>query len=181
MQDKCYLSIVSKSEATQTEVDTTMWEKKMIKIVELTDSIQLQNVDVDVFDNEVSAEFSAEFVADPRHHMLLAIDDTLTDSLVVGMCSAVHYIHPDKETELWINEVGVSSRYQRQGIGSKLMAAMFDLGRKRGIRVAWVLAEGDDMDAQRFYEAIPAGEPAEPCKLYAFPINNSHQKDVDNE
>lgn len=154
-------------------------EKNMIKIIELTDIAQLQKIDTDVFDNEVSIELSAEFVADPRHHMVLAIDDapsdsladSVTDSLVVGMCSAVHYIHPDKEAELWINEVGVSSRYQRQGIGSKLMAAMFDIGRNLGIEVAWVLAEGDDIDAQRFYESIPTSEPAETCKLYAFPIN----------
>jgi hypothetical protein len=27
---------------------------------------------------------------------------------VVGFASAVHYVHPDKAPELWINEVGVA-------------------------------------------------------------------------
>jgi|GEM_PF-2184507 len=61
------------------------------------------------------------------------------------------------------------------------MAAMFDVGRKLGIRVAWVLAEGDDMDAQRFYESILTGVPAEPCKLYAFSLDKLHERKVNNE
>jgi len=44
-----------------------------------------------------------------------------------------------------------------------------------------VLAEGDDMDAQRFYESILTGEPAEPCKLYAFSLDKLHERKVNNE
>lgn len=88
----------------------------MIEIVELNETEQLKNVDPDLFDNQKNANFGAKFIADPRHHMLLAIDNASADRpadplanppanpaakpLVIGICSAVHYIHRDKETEL---------------------------------------------------------------------------------
>jgi len=40
---------------------------------------------------------------DPRHHLVVAVEH-----VVVGFCSAVDYIQPDKPPELWINEVGVA-------------------------------------------------------------------------
>ncbi|WP_318013572.1 GNAT family N-acetyltransferase [Mesorhizobium sp. CO1-1-4] len=40
--------------------------------------------------------------------------------------------HPDKPTELYIDEVGVSPAFQRQGIARKMLDAMFALGREHG-------------------------------------------------
>jgi hypothetical protein len=34
-------------------------------------------------------------------------------SVVVGFASGVHYVHPDKSPELWINEVGVARSHCR--------------------------------------------------------------------
>ena len=53
---------------------------------------------------------------DPRHLMLVAIED----DLVVGMASAVEYFHPDKPPQMWINEVVVSPAWQRRGTGRAL-------------------------------------------------------------
>jgi len=69
------------------------------------------NVTAEVFDNPINAEWTREFLADPRHHIAVAIDD----GLVVGFASGVHYIHPDKPAELWINEVGVAPAHRRRG------------------------------------------------------------------
>ena len=65
----------------------------------------LANVLPGVFDNPVDNRLSAEFLADPRHHLVVAIDD----GAIIGFASAVHYVHRDKPAELWINEVGVAS------------------------------------------------------------------------
>lgn len=81
----------------------------------------LRKVASDVFDNELNENLVTEFLNDSRHHIVVAIDE----DLVVGFASGVHYVHPDKPSELWINEVGVAPTHQRQGIGKKLLQEMF--------------------------------------------------------
>jgi hypothetical protein len=71
-----------------------------IRILGAPDVALLQNTGDDVFDKAISPRLTSEFLADPRHHIAAAIEgDT-----VVGFVSAVHYVHPDKPPELWINE-----------------------------------------------------------------------------
>jgi hypothetical protein len=62
----------------------------------------LDRVAEGVFDNPVGPRWAAEFFADPRHHLAVALDG----GVVIGMASAVHYVHPDKPPQLWVNEVG---------------------------------------------------------------------------
>jgi hypothetical protein len=52
------------------------------------DGAILKHVAPDVFDNPVDARWSAEFLADPRHHLAVAIED----GLVVAMATALHYV-----------------------------------------------------------------------------------------
>jgi len=99
-----------------------------IRILGADDGDVLANVASDVFDGPVEPRWSAEFLADGRHHLVVALDG----ECVVGMASAVHYVHPDKSPELWVNEVGVADSYQGQGIGQKLLAALFAHGRTLG-------------------------------------------------
>ncbi len=74
-----------------------------IRLLTIADLAALENAAEDVFDNVDRATVS-EFLADRRHHICAAIQD----GGVVGFAPAVHYVHPDKPTELWINEVGVA-------------------------------------------------------------------------
>jgi GNAT superfamily N-acetyltransferase len=97
----------------------------IIKILGPEDGAVLDNVDADVFDHPVDPRWAAEFLIDRRHHLAVAI----LDGQVVGMASAVHYVHPDKPPELWINEVGVAASQRNQGIGRRLLAALFGRGR----------------------------------------------------
>src|SRR5262245_21824670 len=74
----------------------------------------LTRVAPDVFDDPLDSGATREFLRDPRHHLVVAIDE----GVVVGFASAVDYVHPDKPSpELWINEVGVASSHQGRGIG----------------------------------------------------------------
>ncbi len=131
------------------------------------DALTLTRVAPDVFDHSIDPELSAEFAADPRHHLAVALDD----GTVVGMASAVHYVHPDKPPELWISEVGVAPPYQRTGIGRRLMKALFDLGRELGCREAWVATEPDNEAANGLYAAV--GGEHEPCVVYSFELDAS--------
>jgi aminoglycoside 6'-N-acetyltransferase I len=67
-----------------------------IRLLRAGEESILSHTAPDVFDNPVRAELAREFLNDPRHHIVVAIDG----NTVVGFASAVHYVHPDKPTEL---------------------------------------------------------------------------------
>jgi aminoglycoside 6'-N-acetyltransferase I len=118
------------------------------------DAAALDHVAADVFDNDVDPAITAEFMADPRHHLAVAIDA----GTVVGMASAVHYVHPDKPTELWINEVGVAPTHHRRGIGRQLVAELLKRGQELGCAQAWVLTDVENAAARGLYAAAGGAE-----------------------
>jgi aminoglycoside 6'-N-acetyltransferase I len=101
-----------------------------IRILGPGDAAVLDHVAEGVFDNAVYPRWTAEFLADSRQR--IAVDD----GRVVGMESAVHYVHPDKPPELWINEVGVALTYRGLGIGRRLLDALL-AGSGRGGWQTW--------------------------------------------
>lgn len=119
-----------------------------------------------VFDNEPRATFTAEFLNDPRHHMVVALDA----GRVVGFVSAVHYVHPDKEPELWLDEVSVASTHQNRRIGARLMQAMLALGRALGCRCAWVLTDEANTPAMRLYSRAGGVAEPRPSILFEFDL-----------
>jgi len=112
----------------------------------------LDNVAPDVFDHQIHPRWCAEFFADPRHHLVVALDG----DLVVGMASGVHYVHPDKGPELWINEVAVAPTHHGQGIGRRLVTTLVQHGATLGCGEAWVLTGPDNEAARRMYAAAGA-------------------------
>ena len=112
----------------------------------------LDNVAPDVFDHQIHPRWCAEFFADPRHHLVVALDV----DLVVGMASGVHYVHPDKAPELWINEVAVAPTHHGQGIGRRLVTTLVQHGATLGCGEAWVLTGPDNEAARRMYVAAGA-------------------------
>ena len=120
-----------------------------IKILTSSDLPLLLNAADGVFDNRVDESFAREFLADPRHHIVVAV----VEDVVIGFASAVHYIHPDKPPELWINEVGVADAHQGQGIGKAIMNELLQLGRQLGCVNAWVLTDRSNTAANRLYKS----------------------------
>jgi aminoglycoside 6'-N-acetyltransferase I len=128
-----------------------------IRLLGPRDEAALRRVAPDVFDNEVDPRLTAEFLQDPRHHLAVAVEA----GTVVGFASAVHYVHPDKPPELWINEVSVAPSHQRHGIGRQLLSALFRVGDSLGCREAWVLTEQSNLVAKRLYQSAGGSEPPE--------------------
>ena len=136
-----------------------------IRVLKPQDAAVLDRVAPDVFDGPVDSYLSAEFLEDSRHHLAVALDgDT-----VIGMASAVDYVHPDKPRELWINEIGVASTHRRLGIGRQLLRALFRCGRERGCREAWVGTEQTNDAARALYASVDGQD--EPFVLYSFQID----------
>jgi hypothetical protein len=66
-----------------------------IRVLGAGDEAVLTRVAPDVFDHPINPSWAAEFLSDPRLHLVVALDkDT-----VVGFASGVHYLHPDKAPE----------------------------------------------------------------------------------
>ncbi len=114
------------------------------------DGPQLERVAPDVFDNAVRPEMAARFLADPNHHLAVAIDE----GVIVGFASGVAYVHPDKSPELWINEVGVAPTHQGQGLGKVVMRLLLETARARGCAEAWVLTDKTNAAARALYASL---------------------------
>lgn len=137
-----------------------------IRVLGPGDGAVLDNVADDVFDGPVDPRWSAEFFADPRHHLAVALDA----DLVVGMASAVCYVHPDKAPQLWINEVGVAPTHQNRGVAKRLVAALLDLARSLGCVEAWVATERTNPAAMRVYAAVGGEESPDVIVMYTYKL-----------
>jgi ribosomal protein S18 acetylase RimI-like enzyme len=129
----------------------------VIQLLNTGDEALFANVADDVFDNPIKPELAHAFLADPRHHIVVALEG----QLVVGFISAVDYIHPDKAAELWINETGVAPSHQGQGIAKAMLAAMLYHGRALGCTSAWVLTDRTNTAANALYRAMGGIEGAD--------------------
>lgn len=136
-----------------------------IKILNHHNAGILKNIAPDVFDDSIDLPRAAEFLADPRHHLVVAINH----DQVIGFVSAVHYVHPDKaHPELWINEVSVAESYRRRGLGKRLMEAMFDVAQKLGCAEAWVLTERENTAAMNLYLTVGNAEAPSDHVMFTF-------------
>jgi ribosomal protein S18 acetylase RimI-like enzyme len=148
-----------------------------IKVLHRGDDAILMNVAPGVFDNPVDPELTREFLEDPRHHIAVAIED----SLVVGFASGVHYLHPDKQPELWINEVAVAPAHRRRGLGKAVLKALFEIGRAHRCAVAWVLTDRSNAAAMALYSSVGGTEgadndgPAEATLGYSFDLRDARK------
>ena len=102
-----------------------------------------------LFDMPLQPEAVERFLADDRHHLLLAIegDD------VVGFVSGVEMTHPDKGTEMFLYELAVAEAARNRGVGRSLVAALAELARSRGCYGMWVLTDDGNPAALRAYAA----------------------------
>ena len=121
-----------------------------IRVLRAGEEDVLANVAPGTFDHPVDPRLAAEFLADPRHHIAVAC----VAGHVVGFASAVHYVHPDKAAEFWINEVGVAPVHRRRGLAKDLLRTLFDAGRALGCRQAWVLTDRSNDAAMRLYAEV---------------------------
>src|SRR4051812_24330278 len=114
------------------------------------DAHVLSRVAAEVFDEPIRPERLAAYLAEPNHLMLVAI----VDGQVVGQVACVVHRHPDKPTELYVDEVGVTPALQRRGIARAMMQEAFAWGRELGCTWAWLGTEPDNAPAIGLYRAL---------------------------
>jgi aminoglycoside 6'-N-acetyltransferase I len=140
-----------------------------VRLLGVGDEAMLASVAPDVFDHSVQAQLTAELLADKRHHLAVAREA----GQIVGFASAVHYVHPDKPSELWVNEVSVAATHRRRGVATQLLRAVFDAGRAAGCHQAWVLTDRSNAAAMRLYNAVGGYEAPGDAVMFEFPLEPS--------
>jgi ribosomal protein S18 acetylase RimI-like enzyme len=107
----------------------------------------------DLFDSPPLAAATDRFLADPGHHLLFAYDE---GGRAVGMISGVELTHPDKGTEMFVYELGVTPAARLQGVGSALVGALAEIARNSGCYGMWVATETDNDAALATYRRAGA-------------------------
>jgi GNAT superfamily N-acetyltransferase len=136
------------------------------RILGADDQAVLRRIAPDVFDDVLQPDLVAEFLGDDRHHIAVALDQ----GEVVGFASGVHYVHPDKPAELWINEVGVAPSHQGRGIGKAVLRTLLQHGRRLGCGQAWVLTDRANLVAMRLYASAGGREDAPATVMFEFSL-----------
>ena len=118
--------------------------------IDSTNAHLLDNVASGTFDHAIDPARLATYLSGPANWMCLA----LKGDLVVGMCMCVIHTHPDKETELFLDEIGTGDDWRRQGIAKRLMQMVFDRADAEGIEEIWLGTEPDNDAANGLYKSF---------------------------
>jgi len=148
-----------------------------VRLARPGDERLIQAAAAGVFDHVPRADLTTEFLRDPRHHLAVAI----ADGRIVGFVSAVHYVHPDKSAELWINEVAVAPTHQNRRVGRSMLDEMLAHGRRLRCRCAWVLTSHANAAAMRLYATAGGVPEREPSVLFEFDLDHADSKADDRE
>jgi ribosomal protein S18 acetylase RimI-like enzyme len=135
-----------------------------IRHVERGDKALFERVAAGVFDEPIDTDRLSAYLAEPGHHMLVA----LHAGEVIAQLTAVVHRHPDKPTELYIDDVGVAPNFQRKGIARRMFDEMLAFGKALGCEEAWVGTEPDNVAARRLYES--RGAEAQTFVLYEYEL-----------
>jgi ribosomal protein S18 acetylase RimI-like enzyme len=118
-----------------------------------------------LFDARPVPEATERFLADERHHLLIAY----VDGGPTGMITGVEMTHPDKGTEMFLYELGVDEAFGGRGVGRALVGALAGLARDRGCYGMWVVTGEDNAAALATYKrAGGAPEEKQVVLVWAF-------------
>ena len=108
-----------------------------------------------LFDDVPRREWTDRFLSGRDYVMFLAE----LDGEPVGFLTAVEIVHPDKDAELLIYELGVDEPMRRHGIGRRLVDAAIEHARQSELRGMWVPFEPDNAAALATYRAAGGAVP----------------------
>jgi ribosomal protein S18 acetylase RimI-like enzyme len=119
------------------------------------DTALFQQIADDVFDEPIVPARLAAYLTNPANLMVLA----LIQGEVIGQVAAVVHHHPDKPTELYVDEVGVTPLFLRQGVAKQMMKEMIVWGKELGCEQAWLGTEPENGPARALYARFADAEP----------------------
>jgi aminoglycoside 6'-N-acetyltransferase I len=139
-----------------------------VKLLSIEDLALLDRVEHGVFDYPVQRALAEQFLAAAGNFLAVA----MLSGVVVGMASAIAYLHPDKPLQLFISEVGVAARVRGLGIGKRLVSALIEQGRRIGCTEAWVATEVGNAAARALYSSLNGVEDPDNAIVYTWKLGN---------
>ena len=123
-----------------------------VEIIQLSESNMdvLNNYDEDIFDEKIDTYRLAAMLKERNNILLVAVHE----GVVIGQVLGVIHRHPDKPTELYIDDLGVSEKFQRRGVATRLIEQLYIIGIDRGCEEVWVATEPENEPAIKFYESL---------------------------
>jgi ribosomal protein S18 acetylase RimI-like enzyme len=121
-----------------------------VRLLGPSDNEAFEKVAPGVFYKPADATLTAEFLNDPRHHIVVA----LSEGQIIGSATATHYLHPSRPPTLFIIGVAVSPGFRRQGVGKAMLNSLLQEARRLGCVEAKVGAEVSNGAAQSLYSGI---------------------------
>jgi aminoglycoside 3-N-acetyltransferase I len=128
--------------------------------IERVDDASTVEAGADLFDDRPDPGATARFLASPGHHLLFAYDDPPGAGRPIGFVSGVELIHPDKGTEMYLNELGVADAARGRGVATRLVQALAALAVERGCYGMWEASDPDNAAALATYRRAGAQEDA---------------------
>lgn len=119
-----------------------------------------------LFDHQIRRDCAHDFFEDQRHHLAIALDA----GKVVAFASGFSYIHPDKETMSFINEVAVLEEYQNNGIGRKIVKYLCKYFAGLGIKEAWIATHVPNTPARKAFKAAGGNEDEDLAVVFNYDL-----------
>jgi ribosomal protein S18 acetylase RimI-like enzyme len=120
------------------------------------------------FDYEVIPAETRRFLSDERHLLLLGY----VQDQPAGFVSAIEVFHPDKRSELFLNEIAVLEESRRRGVARALIDELKRAGRERGCVNMWVLTDEDNVAAMGLYRAAGGRWDGDPQVMFEFDLTD---------
>jgi ribosomal protein S18 acetylase RimI-like enzyme len=122
----------------------------------------------EAFDYEVFRDETRRFLNDQRHVLLLGY----VHDRPAGFVSAVEVFHPDKRSELFLNEIAVIDGARRRGMARALIEELKRVGRERGCASIWVLTDEENVAAVALYKSTGGRWDGEPQVMFEYDLDD---------
>ncbi len=123
----------------------------------------------DVFDDEIVPARLAAMVANPDVALVVAMAVDDQGEFVVGQIAGCIIHHPDGDSELFLENLGIAAAWRRRGIATRLIAALAEFGKARGAGSMWVGVEPLNQTALALYRSV--GLLADPAVICSAPMS----------
>lgn len=122
-----------------------------IEVVEITTENQslMHVVADDLFDVPVQSNLLQSYLAEETHWLVAA----LLDGVVIGKATAMVHRRPDKEDELYLDEIDVIPELRRKGIAKMILKKILEMAEDWGCEECWLGTEKDNIPARKLYES----------------------------
>jgi len=129
-----------------------------IQIIEITSENRsiMDNIADDLFDEPVKPELLIAYLAEKTHWLVAAV----LNGQVVGKATAMVHRRPDKDDELYLDEIDVIPALRQNGIAKLILSKVLKMADDWGCEECWLGTEKGNIPARKLYESNGA-EPEE--------------------